>query len=63
MVKHLLSMQETQVQSLDCKDPQEKEMATHSSTLFFFFFRYTVLLTFKTNVMIIEIIIGRAFNK
>ena len=29
----------------------------------FFFFRYTVLLTFKTNVMIIEIIIGRAFNK
>ena len=24
-------MQETQVQSLDQKDPQEKEMATHSS--------------------------------
>ena len=26
-------MQETQVQSLVCEDPLEKEMATHSSTL------------------------------
>ena len=33
MVKHLLAMWETQVQSLDREDPLEKEMATHSSTL------------------------------
>ena len=33
MVKHLPTMQETQVQSLGQKDPLEKEMATHSSTL------------------------------
>ena len=33
MVKHLPTMQETQVQSLGWKDPLEKEMATHSSTL------------------------------
>ena len=26
-------MQETQIQSLDCKDPLEEEMATHSSVL------------------------------
>ena len=32
-VKHLPTMQETQVQSLDQEDPLEKEMATHSSTL------------------------------
>ena len=32
MVKNLLVMQ-TQVQSLDRKDPLEKGMATHSSTL------------------------------
>ena len=32
-VKHLLTMQETQVQSLGWEDPLEKEMATHSSTL------------------------------
>ena len=32
-VKHLPTMQETQVQSLDWEDPLEKEMATHSSTL------------------------------
>ena len=32
-VKHLPTMQETQVQSLDREDPLEKEMATHSSTL------------------------------
>ena len=31
MVKNLLAMQETQIQSLDEKDPLEKEMATHSS--------------------------------
>ena len=33
MVKNLLAMQETQVQSLDLKDPLEKTMATHSSIL------------------------------
>ena len=33
MVKHLPTMQETQVQSLGQKDLLEKEMATHSSTL------------------------------
>ena len=33
MVKHLPTMQETQVQSLGQEDPLEKEMATHSSTL------------------------------
>ena len=33
MVKHLPLMQETWVQSLGRKDPLEKEMATHSSTL------------------------------
>ena len=32
-VKHLPAMQETQVLSLGCEDPLEKEMATHSSTL------------------------------
>ena len=31
MVKHLPTMQETQVQSLGWEDPLEKEMATHSS--------------------------------
>ena len=33
MVKHLPAMRETQVQSLGCEDPLEKEMATHSSIL------------------------------
>ena len=33
MVKRLAVMQETQVRSLGWKDPLEKEMATHSSTL------------------------------
>ena len=33
MVKHLTTMQETQVQSLGQEDPLEKEMATHSSIL------------------------------
>ena len=33
MVKHLPTMQETQVRFLDWKDPLEKEMATHSSIL------------------------------
>ena len=32
-VKHLPTMQETQVQSLGQEDLLEKEMATHSSTL------------------------------
>ena len=33
MVKHLPTMQETQVQSLGREDPLEKEMGTHSSIL------------------------------
>ena len=33
MVKHLLTMRETCVRSLGQKDPLEKEIATHSSTL------------------------------
>ena len=33
MVKHLSTIQETQVQSLGWEDPLEKEIATHSSTL------------------------------
>ena len=33
MVKHLPTIQETQVRSLGWEDPLEKEMATHSSTL------------------------------
>ena len=33
MVKNLPAMPETQVQSLGWEDPQEKEMATHSSIL------------------------------
>ena len=32
-VKHLPTMQETHIQSLGQEDLQEKEMATHSSTL------------------------------
>ena len=33
MVKRLPAVRETLVRSLGWKDPQEKEMATHSSTL------------------------------
>ena len=33
MVKNLSAMQETGLQSLDWKDPLEKEMATHSGIL------------------------------
>ena len=33
MVKNLPVIEETQVQSLGWEDPQEKEMATHSSIL------------------------------
>ena len=33
MVKHLPTMREIWVRSLDREDPLEKEMATHSSTL------------------------------
>ena len=33
MVKHLPTMEETQVRSLGWENPLEKEMATHSSTL------------------------------
>ena len=36
-VKRLPTVQETQVQSLGQEDLLEKEMATHSSILFFFF--------------------------
>ena len=32
MVKNLLAMQDTQVQTLDWEDPLEKEMATYSSS-------------------------------
>ena len=32
-VKHLSTMQETQVRALGWEDPLEKEMATHSSTI------------------------------
>ena len=32
-VKHLSTMRETRVRSLDWEDPLEKEMATHSSML------------------------------
>ena len=33
MVKHLPTMQETQVRSLGQEDPMKKEIATHSSTV------------------------------
>ena len=33
LVKHLSTMQETQVRSLGWKDPLEKEMAIHPSTI------------------------------
>ena len=33
MVKHLSTMRETQVRSLDWEDPLEKAMATHSRTI------------------------------
>ena len=33
MVKYLLAIWETRVQSLGLEDPLEKEMATHSSAL------------------------------
>ena len=33
VVKNLPAKQDTQVRSLGCKDPLEKEMATHSSIL------------------------------
>ena len=33
MIKNLLAILETQVQSLGCEDPLEREIATHSSTL------------------------------
>ena len=33
MVKNLRAMQDTQVRSLGWEDPQEKEIATHSSIL------------------------------
>ena len=33
MVKHLSTMQETQVRSLGSEDPLEKEMAIHSRTI------------------------------
>ena len=33
MVKRLSAIRETQVQALGWEDPQEKEMAIHSSTI------------------------------
>ena len=33
IIKNLPAMQETRIQSLDWKDPLEKEMATHSGIL------------------------------
>ena len=33
MAKNLPAVQEMRVQSLDCEEPLEKEMATHSSIL------------------------------
>jgi len=33
MIKHLITMEETCIQSLGWENPLEKEMATHSSTL------------------------------
>ena len=33
MVKHLTTMRETRVRSLDWEDPLEKEMAIHSRTI------------------------------
>ena len=33
MINNPSAMQETQIQSLGCKDPVEKEMATHSRIL------------------------------
>ena len=33
MVKRLSTMRETWLQSLDCEDPLEKEMAIHSRTI------------------------------
>ena len=43
MVKRLPKMWETRVQSLGREDPLEKEMATHSSILFFFPLQYSYL--------------------
>ena len=51
-MKNLLAMQETQetqVLSLHQEDPLEKEMATHSSILFFFSFDIIVKFIFKAS--------------
>ena len=43
MVKDLPTTQEAWVRSLGWEDPLKKEMATHSSILFFFFFTPVLL--------------------
>ena len=60
-LKHLPAMWETWVQSLDGEDPLEKEMATHSSILFFFFssfvnfyFIYKELVLFPPKVDVLD---------
>ena len=42
MVKDLPTMQEAWVRSLGWEDPLKKEMVTHSSILFFFFYSSTL---------------------
>ena len=42
-VKSLPARQETQGPSLGLEDPLEKEMATHSSVLFFFFISWRLI--------------------
>ena len=45
VVKNLPAMQEMRVGFLGQEDPLEKEMATHSSILFFFF--HSIILTWE----------------
>ena len=47
MVKNLSAMQETQVQSLGCEDPQEKGVATH------YLFAYYLLSTFDVTDIVL----------
>ena len=68
MVKNLPAIWETQVQSLDWKDPLEKVMATHSSIFaggipwterpgrlyIFFFFQAVVLKVTKSHIFLEE---------
>ena len=48
-VKNLPAIQGTQVPSLGQEDPLEKEMATHSSIVFFFFFLVFSFISFNDN--------------